>query len=93
MATRLGGYGYFEKADFWKLREVALTVVAPQEWARRLRADGVSFTLAGRNLKTWTDYTGFDPEAVSSAAQDFNTADFLTFPQPRMWTGRINVTF
>jgi TonB-linked SusC/RagA family outer membrane protein len=93
VATRLGGYGYFEKADFWKLREVALTVVAPQEWARRLRADGVSFTLAGRNLKTWTDYTGFDPEAVTSAAQDFNTADFLTFPQPRMWTGRINVTF
>ncbi|HJU89830.1 MAG TPA: SusC/RagA family TonB-linked outer membrane protein [Gemmatimonadaceae bacterium] len=93
VATRLGGYAYFEKADFWKLREVAFTVVAPQSWVRRLRTDAVSFTIAGRNLRTWTDYTGFDPEALQSAAQDFNTADFLTVPQPRMWTGRINVTF
>ncbi len=93
VATRMGAYGYFEKADFWKLRELAFTVDAPQSLSHRLGMSALSFTLAGRNLHTWTDYSGFDPEAITSAAQDFNTADFLTFPQPRTWTGRLTVTF
>jgi TonB-linked SusC/RagA family outer membrane protein len=90
MGTRAA---YFEKADFWKLRELSFTYDAPPEFARAVRAAGLSITLAGRNLKTWTDYKGLDPELNTSAASNFNTADFLTQPPVKYWVTRVNVNF
>lgn len=94
VATFMGTRGtFFEKADFWKLRELSFTVTAPRHFANALRAGGVSVTVAGRNLKTWTDYTGIDPELNVSSAANFNTADFLTQPPVRYWVTRVNLTF
>jgi hypothetical protein len=85
---------YFEDASFVKLREVSVTLMAPQELARRMRTQGLSLTLAGRNLATWTDYTGFDPELnFARARSNFSTADFLTQPQLRYFTARVNLNF
>ena len=94
ISTRMGTRGgYFEKADFWKLRELSFTLTAPRSFANSLRAGSASITLAGRNLKTWTDYTGIDPELNVSSASNFNTADFLTQPPVRYWVARMNLTF
>ena len=63
MASLMGtDAGYIEDASFVKLRELSLTLLAPNDWARRVGSTNLSLTLAGRNLATWTDYTGFDPE-------------------------------
>ena len=94
ISTRMGTRGgYFEDASFWKLRELSFTVTVPQRFANSLRAGSASITLAGRNLKTWTDYTGIDPELNVSSASNFNTAEFLTQPPVRYWVGRLNLTF
>ncbi len=92
--------GYIEPADFVKLRELALTWQVPQRYVQRINAAGLSVTLAGRNLATWTKYTGFDPEVNSlgyagsgAAGGDFYTQDFLTLPPMRQWSARVNVTF
>jgi TonB-linked SusC/RagA family outer membrane protein len=86
--------GYIEKADFVKLREVALTIGLPENLARRLRSQGISLTLAGRNLKTWTDYSGIDPEInFNGSGSQFSTAEFLTQPPVRYYTARIDVNF
>jgi TonB-linked SusC/RagA family outer membrane protein len=85
--------GFIEKADFVKLREVSLTLTAPQSIARAFRAGDVSLTLSGRNLATWTDYTGLDPEILGGGASNFNTFEFLSQPPVRYFTARINVTF
>lgn len=85
--------GYFEDAGFVKLREVSLTYFAPAQWARRIGASALSFTLSGRNLATWTSYTGVDPELNNSGQTNFSTADFLTQPPVRYFVGRVNVTF
>lgn len=84
---------FFEKADFWKLRELSFTINAPQQLARALRGTAASVTIAGRNLKTWTDYKGLDPELNVSGAANFNTADFLTQPPTKYWVTRVNLTF
>jgi TonB-dependent starch-binding outer membrane protein SusC len=84
---------YFEDASFVKLREVSLTLIAPQDWARRMRVEGLSLTFAGRNLKTWTDYTGFDPELNFAGGANHSVADFNTQPQLRYFTTRINLNF
>jgi TonB-dependent starch-binding outer membrane protein SusC len=85
--------GYIENAAFTKLRELSFTLTAPDHLAQRFGVQNLDFTVAGRNLKTWTDYKGFDPELNSLAGNNFGTQDFLTLPPSRTWTARINVTF
>jgi TonB-linked SusC/RagA family outer membrane protein len=55
---------FFEDASFARLRELSLTWNMPARYARSvLGARSTGITVAARNLYTWTDYTGLDPEA------------------------------
>jgi TonB-linked SusC/RagA family outer membrane protein len=85
--------GFIEDASFTKLREVALAVTLPQRFASRIGAANAVLTLAGRNLHTWTKYSGLDPEVNAGAQSNFSTADFLTAPQVRYFTARIALGF
>jgi TonB-dependent starch-binding outer membrane protein SusC len=84
---------FIEKADFIRLREVALTFSLPDRFVQPVGATGLRLTLAGRNLATWTDYTGLDPELNFAGQANFSTADFLTQPPLRHWTARVSVDF
>jgi TonB-linked SusC/RagA family outer membrane protein len=91
-ASGLNG-GYIEDASFTKLREVTLSLFLPQRWAAKARAASATLTLAGRNLHTWTNYTGLDPELNAGAQANFTTTDFLTQPQIRYFTARLSLGF
>lgn len=89
---------WIEKADFVKLREVSLTGTLPTRYARFVRARALSVTVAGRNLRTWSKYSGVDPEVNSvgvnaPGASNFAQSDFLSQPQVRYLTARLNVSF
>ncbi len=47
---------------FAKLREVSVSYDFPDGWASTIGAERLSMTVAGRNLHTWTDFGGIDPE-------------------------------
>jgi TonB-linked SusC/RagA family outer membrane protein len=91
--------GFVEDADFVKLREVAVTLGLPQTMARRFGANGLSVTLAGRNLATWSRYTGFDPEVNFTGGStfvtggSFITGDQGTLPPNRYLTVRVDANF
>ena len=85
--------GYIEDASFTKLRELSLELRAPDTWVRGFGVSGLSLTLAGRNLATWTDYTGLDPEVSFAGAANFSQAEFLSQPAVRYYTARVNVNF
>jgi TonB-linked SusC/RagA family outer membrane protein len=85
--------GFVEDATFTKLREVSITLTAPRDLAQRFRAEGVRLTIAGRNLATWTDYTGFDPEVNSQPLNLFSNSDFFTIPPLRTFSTRLTVQF
>lgn len=86
--------GYMEDASFWKLREVSATVMFPREWAQTFGADRLDLTFAGRNLATWTDYSGTDPEINGSGVgSNFSTFEFLSQPPIRTLTARLDVSF
>ena len=59
----------------------------------RLGASGANFTLAGRNLATWTDYRGADPEVNSYGGRLFARADTYTVPNLRRFTATLNFSF
>ena len=84
--------GYIEDASFMKLRELTFTYTAPTSWARVVGASRLNFTVAGRNLATWTDYTGIDPELNGNGASD-SQIDFLTQPPLTYWMLKLNLGF
>jgi TonB-dependent SusC/RagA subfamily outer membrane receptor len=86
--------GYMQDATFWKLREVTVTVTLPRRWATMVQTEGIQLTLAGRNLGTWTNYRGPDPEINGGGSgSNFNTFDFLSQPPIRYYTIRLDLTF
>lgn len=93
-ATRLGtDAGYIEKADFVKLRELSISFLVPTRYTDRLRLGKSSLMLAGRNLATWSDYSGLDPEVSQQGQTNFSTRDFMSQPPARYYTARINLSY
>jgi hypothetical protein len=85
--------GYIEDASFTKLREVSLAIGVPQRYLTRFGSNGATLTLAGRNLHTWTKYTGLDPEINENGGFNFSTDEFLGQPQVRYFTIRLDLGF
>ena len=89
--------GFIEDADFVKWRELTARVTAPAALSRRVPAlAGASFSLSGRNLATWTKYSGIDPEINFSGTQGLNgfgTGEFFTQPPVRYVTARVDLSF
>lgn len=83
---------FVEDGSFVKLREIALRYRFDQPWARRLGTDDITLNLAGRNLYTWTDYSGIDPEInLFSANTVARGVEFGTTPIPRTFV--LGLTF
>jgi len=65
---------------FWKLRELSLSYDVPDRFTGKLGAKGLSMTASGRNLHTWTPYTGLDPESQFLSGSNFGV-DQAEYPQ------------
>ena len=53
---------------------------------------GMKLAFIGRNVFTWTKYTGFDPEVT--AGGDFNfRIDGFRYPNFRTFTGQVELQF
>src|SRR5262249_15008447 len=61
--------GYIEPADFTRLREVSITMLASERWAKRIGASRAMLTFAARNLTWWTRYAGVDMESNYSQTE------------------------
>jgi len=84
--------GYVQSADFLKWREFAVTINVPDTWLSQIQ--GLSLTVAGRNLATWTNYPGIDPEInEQGASANFNQNEFATMPPVRSYSLRLNWAF
>lgn len=75
---------FIEDAGFTKLREVSVGYTFDQPWvSRSLGLTSIDLRLAGRNLKTWTKYTGLDPESQLGGATLVGGFDWFNNPQTR----------
>jgi TonB-linked SusC/RagA family outer membrane protein len=87
---------FVEDGSYVKLRELSLSYALSQNLLNSMRFLGqgrsVKVALIGRNLKTWTKYSGFDPESSSNG--DFNfRIDGFRYPSYRQVTGQIEIGF
>ena len=65
--------GFIDDGSFWKIREISVTFSAPDPLAHKFGVQGLSLTLAGRNLGTSTKYKGLDPEINENGGLQFST--------------------
>ena len=69
---------WVENSSFAKLREVSGTYTLPDGWIPG--AAQASFTLAARELVTWTKYNGIDPEVSSAGSGGATAQDQALYP-------------
>jgi hypothetical protein len=88
-----GPTDYFvENAGFVKLRELSVRYrfgSRAMGMLNRIGARGASISLVGRNLLTFSDYKGYDPEVGNTLTR----LDSFDYPRFRTLTGSMTLTF
>jgi TonB-linked SusC/RagA family outer membrane protein len=92
-----GEPAYVEKAGFVKLREVTLGYTLPARFTQSIGGGTMHDTrleLSGRNLVTWTKYTGLDPEVSNFSNQALGRIQDVTpYPPYRSFFFTISTSF
>jgi TonB-linked SusC/RagA family outer membrane protein len=87
---------FVEDASYVKLREVSASYRLGRVFGNR---GTWTISAVGRNLKTWTDYRGFDPEVGLNSTESqsgsglVNAIDAFTFPQLRSISFVVSTNF
>jgi hypothetical protein len=92
---------FVEDGSFVKFREMSVRYSFGQDALRRVpgvrELDGLTLMLTGRNLYTWTNYRGFDPEVGKSDGNTGSSAigriEGYQYPNFRTWTLGVEVNF
>ena len=86
--------GYMQPGAFVKWREATVTLDIPQTLVARTHARSASLVFAARNLHTWTNYRGSDPESDYTATTGGDAPnEFQTFAAPTLFQLRLNLGF
>jgi outer membrane receptor protein involved in Fe transport len=92
-----GTAAYVENTGFVKLRELTLGYDLPAGLTSGLfqgKAQNARLELSGRNLKTWTKYTGLDPEVSNFGNQPLGRfQDVTPYPPSRTFFLTVSTTF
>ena len=87
IAVNKNGASYLEDAGFFKLREISLSYTLPKAVLQDIFSsltNDVRVEVSGRNLKTWTPYTGYDPEVSNFSNQNIGRfQDVTPYPPSR----------
>jgi TonB-linked SusC/RagA family outer membrane protein len=80
---------WLEDASYTRLQEVTLGYTLPASFADRLNMQQARIYVAGRNLYTWTEYSGYSPD-MNTGGSDAGAAslavDFYGYPFARSFT-------
>lgn len=82
----------YADASYAKLREVSVALALPAMIATGVGASTGTLTLSGRNLHTWTGWTGVDPESFFTVEQ-FARTEQAQVPPLRQVLLSLNLTF
>jgi TonB-linked SusC/RagA family outer membrane protein len=83
-----------EDGSYLRLRTVSLAYNVPEQWVRGRGFSRARVYVTGNNLKTWTDYRGFDPEVSSFGVGNLNRGiDIGSYPASRSVTVGFNFAY
>lgn len=83
---------YVESGSYLRLRNVQLGYTLPATLTKKAMLDKVRIYVSAQNLFTISSYSGIDPEVGQSTSLS-RGVDYGIYPQSRVITGGINITF
>lgn len=97
-AAQNGGWYDFQwttgvSSDFARLREVSVEYTVPESWAQRMGATSGTVSLGARNLLTFTDYPGLDPEIMDMTSSISEPNDQAIIPPLRQFMITVHLTW
>ncbi|PRP68273.1 hypothetical protein BST86_03690 [Nonlabens agnitus] len=85
---------WVEDGSFIKLREITLSYNLPDSVLDYLNVSSFKVYMQGRNLYTWTGYSGYDPEVSRDGGSTISSnIDFGTYPQVKSVLFGANLNF
>ncbi len=88
---------FVEDGSFLRIRNITLGFTLPSVLTKKAQVKSIRIYATIQNAYVFTHYSGYDPE-VSSSPGGANSGlvygfDYGSYPQPRIFTGGINLTF
>lgn len=95
------GYGFAQKADYWRVKDITLSYNVPAAFLKKIGISGLTVYASGRNLFTFTDWIGWDPEArnINRGNSSYDSTRGVTvdeksnYPMTKSYVFGINLTF
>jgi hypothetical protein len=87
---------FIHDASFAKLREISAAYSLPEDWLTSIGASAATLSVSARNLHTWTDYPGLDPERRAGFTTDNNQLvafDQAIMPPLAQLVAALSITF
>ena len=94
-----GGFGavasqFIEDGTRTRLREVAVGFsLGGEKFRKSTKLQSIDFTLTGRNLAMWTDYTGIDPETNLTGTSNGRGLDYFNNPSTRSFLFSVKINY
>lgn len=85
------GYGFPSDASFTRLKDITVSYNVPKTITSKIGIGGLLVYASGRNLYTWTNWFGWDPEARDITRGSSN--DMINYPMVRSYVLGLNLTF
>ena len=87
---------FMEEVNWLKLTELNLAYTVPGNrlgWFRNTGISQMRVELTGRDLLTWSNYSGLDPEVSSVTTNNLTRIDNIQQPRYRRFSTVLNLTF
>lgn len=82
---------YIYDGAYLRLKNISLGYTLPRNLSQKFLVERLRFYVMAENLFTFTKYHGFDPE-ISSGGTSLGV-DYGVYPQARIWTVGMNLSF
>ena len=83
---------WLEDGSFYKIDEISLSWSMPAKWINKIGFEQIKMSVIGKNLITFTRYTGLDPEFADGGIYTIGY-DNCSFPNPRSVQFAVSFTF
>jgi TonB-dependent starch-binding outer membrane protein SusC len=85
---------WVQDGSYFRIKSINFGYNLPRKFLQSIKMENARIYVAGQNLLTLTDYTGYDPEVNATYAGNLNLGhDFYTPPQAKTITVGINIGF
>lgn len=94
-----GGFGpvnsqFVEKGTRTRLRELSLGyVLSGEKFMQKTKFQSIEFSISGRNLALWTNYSGIDPETNATGVTNGRGLDYFNNPSTRSYFFSVKINY